>query len=154
MQIQWVSLGGVRERGEKYVQAIWYFVRTSEAPFFSINPAISLHLSAQKRNLSFSVFTKKKKKKKKRKRKREKLTCGGNSLCPTGGEKQPDQIMEKKGNIKENKLDNKVGGVICCVNNYSSLMPLPEVVLWKRDSSSEVLGKWWRLHSKGKELGR
>jgi len=36
-------------------------VRTSEAPFFSINPAISLHLSAWKRNLSLSVFTQKKK---------------------------------------------------------------------------------------------
>lgn len=92
MQIQWVSLGGVRERGKKYVEAIWYFVRTSEAPFFSINPAISLHLSAQKRNLSLSVFTKKKKKPEKKEEKKERKI----SICPTGGEKQPDQIMEKK----------------------------------------------------------
>lgn len=66
-------------------------MRTSEAPFFSINPAISLHLSAQKRNISLSVFTKKKKETKERKTKLE-----ATPSVPQEGRNKPNKRKKKR----------------------------------------------------------
>lgn len=143
MQIQWVSLGGVRERGEKYVEAIWYFVRISEAPFFSINPAISLHLCTNRKEIFLYLSLPKGKKKGGKERKKTRQF----HLSHRRGEAaRPNNL--KKRNIKENKPDNKVGGLICWKNNYNNTSFV------KRDLPPEVLGKWWRTCSKVKDLER
>lgn len=144
MQIQWVSLGGAREKGEKYVEAIWYFVRTSEALFFSINPAISLHLCTNRKEIFLYLSLPKGEKKEGKKEWKQQ----GYSICPTGGEKQPDLIIKKKKkrNIKENKPNNKVGSLICWKNNYNT------IGFVKKDLPPEVPGKWWRTCSKVKDL--
>lgn len=80
------------------------------------------------------------KKKKRRKRKREKLNWWQLHLSHRKGETARPNNGGKKGNIKENKPDNKVGVVICCVNNYSTGVPFAELVLWKEIYLLKSLG--------------